>query len=89
MNLAPGNTTSTDLYLELLAGTLTRAVLEDNDEIMGLVSGAVGDRSWRQRVGELVAPFISRVGYQIVRQRPYDSPRSALRSTATGSGSQT
>lgn len=63
--------TPIDLYLDLLAKALTRALFEDNDAIAGM------DNSWdepslKRRVGHVFAPVLSRAGFELVRKRPYD-----------------
>ena len=60
-----------DLYLDLLAGALTRALYEDSDEIAGL-RNRPNHRSWKQRLGDRVAPLLDRAGYELVRKRPFD-----------------
>jgi O-methyltransferase len=60
---------ASDLYLELLARTLTRAVTEDNDRIAGQRSGMD-----KYKPGErVVARLLQRGGYQLVKRRPYDA----------------
>lgn len=62
----------TDLYLDLLARALTRALYEDSDEIVGMVN-AYGPITAKRRVGNLLAPGLERLGVEIVRKRPYDA----------------
>ena len=66
-----------DLYLDLLAKALTRDLFEDNDEIAGVPSGPF-ERTWKQRLGDRVGPALRRVGYELVRKRPYDPEARAL-----------
>src|SRR5215212_10296217 len=58
-----------DLYLELLARTLTRAVFED-DMIASVQDGWTED-STKQRVADKIGSVIGRYGYEFVRKRPY------------------
>ena len=62
-----------DLYLDLLARTLTRAVFEDSDRIVGL---AVNDRAplW-VRVLDRLAPWLGRHQVEIAIKHPYDPAR--------------
>jgi O-methyltransferase len=62
--------TGADLYLDLLAKTLTRALFEDNDEIAGLVNGWQ-ERSWKHRLFQAVAPGLGRANLELVHKRPY------------------
>jgi O-methyltransferase len=63
--------TPVDLYLELLAKTLTRALFEDNDRIFGIRS------TWKPatpagRAADAMAPVLGRFGLELVRKRPYN-----------------
>ena len=63
-----------DLYLDLLARSLTRSLFEDNDWIVGL-SSTVGPPSWRLRVAESLAPALSKAGLELVVKHPYSHER--------------
>ncbi len=60
-----------ELYLDLLMKTLTRSLFEDSDEIAGALTG-MGRSSWKQKVGQRIGPSLHRLGYELVRKRPYD-----------------
>ena len=62
--------TPTDLYLDLLAKALTRALFEDNDEIAGLYN-SWETPSLKQKLGARIGPLLGRAGYELVRKRPY------------------
>jgi O-methyltransferase len=59
------------LYLDLLKRSLTGALAEDNDSILGGVRTA-GSTSWKRRMGNLVGQTASRLNVEIVYKKPYD-----------------
>ncbi len=59
-------------YLDLLKRTLTGALAEDNDSILGGVRTA-GSTSWKRRVGNVVGGTASRLNVEIVYKKPYDA----------------
>lgn len=63
-----------DLYLDLLARTLTRALFEDNDRIIGLPAARVRPKSWMHLLDQL-APLLRRARIEISIKRPYDQYR--------------
>jgi O-methyltransferase len=66
-----------ELYLDLLKRTLTGAVAEDNDAILGGVGGTgspVRWKRWANQVGQL----ISRTGFEVVYKKPYDPEKRAV-----------
>jgi O-methyltransferase len=62
--------TAVDLYLDLLALTLTRALFEDNDLIAGVRNFSLTPL-WRQRVADRLAPALGKMGLELVYKRPY------------------
>ena len=62
---------TTGLYLDLLKRTLTGAVAEDNDSILGGVRTA-GSPLFRKNVAHAVGRFVGRFGYEIALKKPYD-----------------
>lgn len=58
-----------DLYLDLLARSLTRALQEDSDWIVGL--DHLPETTWRTRLGRAVGAGLRRAGFELVRKRPY------------------
>ena len=62
------------LYLDLLKRSLTGALAEDNDSILGGVRTA-GSSSWKRRLGNLVGQAASRFNVEIVYKKPYDPKR--------------
>jgi O-methyltransferase len=67
----PTRTSAVDLYLELLAKTLTRSLYEDNDEILGY-QNYIGEPHWKQRLGGVIASAFRPAGIELVKKRPYD-----------------
>jgi O-methyltransferase len=65
------STDTTDLYLELLKRTLTGAVYEDNDQILGGHTRGIG--RWRHRLGNVIGDFAQSRGLELVRKRPYNA----------------
>jgi O-methyltransferase len=65
------------LYLDLLKRTLTRAVFEDSDEIAGRQTSWT-KLTWKQKLGNRVAPVLDRAGYELVRKRPYSAEAREL-----------
>ncbi|MDP9117171.1 MAG: TylF/MycF family methyltransferase [Actinomycetota bacterium] len=61
---------SRQLYLELLRATLTGALSEDNDLILGLQSGGAGVKG---KVANLVGSAAQRLGFELSYKRPYDA----------------
>ncbi len=59
------------LYLDVLRRSLTGALAEDNDSILGGVRTA-GSASWKRRVGNFVGEAASRAKVEIVYKKPYD-----------------
>jgi O-methyltransferase len=59
------------LYLDLMKRSLTGALAEDNDSILGGVRTA-GSRSWKRRTANYVAKMAARVNLEIVYKKPYD-----------------
>lgn len=60
-----------DLYLELLKRTLTGAVAEDNDSILGGVRTS-GSPVLRKRVADSFGRLIGRFGFELSYKKPYD-----------------
>lgn len=65
-------TTASDLYLDLLARSLTRALQEDSDRVLGFNDWR-SPPTVRRRVGDTVARAASRYGVEIVKRRPYEA----------------
>jgi O-methyltransferase len=61
--------TPAKLYLDLLKRTVTGAIYEDNDQILGGHTRGVG--RLRHRLGNRVGDLAKAVGLEIVRTRPY------------------
>jgi O-methyltransferase len=59
-----------DLYLDLLARTLTRALFEDNDRVVGIQSSSSPSRL--ARAADRLAPHLGKARLELVRKRPYD-----------------
>lgn len=59
-----------DLYLSLLKRALTRALYEDNDDILGFSYWARAP--WKRTVSSVVGKTAGRFGIEIIRKRPYD-----------------
>lgn len=64
--------TATDLYLDLLARALTRALYEDNDQIVGLINHR-GTGSLKHRFALRVAPILAKANLELVQKRPYSA----------------
>jgi O-methyltransferase len=64
--------TATDLYLDLLARALTRALYEDNDQIVGLDNHWHAGRSWKLVAAKQLGRALDRAGLELVLRRPYD-----------------
>jgi O-methyltransferase len=77
MNDAPPSVeppqSAVDLYLDLLARTLTRALFEDNDRIVGTPT-MEGAKRWVRMLDRL-APTLGKARMEIVIKRPYDRIR--------------
>ncbi len=65
------------LYLDLLKRSLTGALSEDNDSILGGVRTA-GSTSWKRRLGNLVGQTASRLNVEIVYKKAYDSTQREM-----------
>lgn len=64
--------TTADLYLDLLARSLTRALYEDNDQIVGLDNNRGGTARWKLLTSKLVAWTLDRASLELVRRRSFD-----------------
>jgi O-methyltransferase len=64
-------TEATSLYLDLLKRSLTGALTEDNDSILGGVRTA-GSRSWKRRLANFAGQAAARANVEIVYKKPYD-----------------
>jgi O-methyltransferase len=69
--------TTRELYLDLLKRTLTGAVAEDNDSILGGVRTA-GSPSFRKRMADSVGRMIGRFGFELAYKKPYDPQLRAI-----------
>jgi O-methyltransferase len=65
------------LYLDLLKRTLTGAVAEDSDSILGGVRTA-GSPVLKKRLADGVGRFAKRFGFELSYKRPYDPQRRTL-----------
>lgn len=70
-SIDPPVRTPADLYLDLLAGTLTRSVFEDNDWVVGVSSQWNGIPPLLRAAGRL-APAMDKLGVELVVRRPFD-----------------
>lgn len=59
-------------YLDLMKRSLTGALAEDNDSILGGVRTA-GSTSWKRRLANVVGQAASRANVEIVYKKPYDA----------------
>jgi O-methyltransferase len=66
-----------DLYLDLLKRTLTGAVAEDNDSILGGVRTA-GSPVLKKRVADSVGRLARRFGLELAYKKPYDPELRAI-----------
>jgi O-methyltransferase len=66
-----------ELYLDLLKKTLTGAVAEDNDSILGGVRTA-GSPVLRKRVADGFGRLIGRFGFELAYKKPYDPELRAI-----------
>ena len=66
-----------DLYLDLLKRTLTGAVQEDNDSILGGVRTA-GSPKLRKRAADALGRVTGRFGFEIAYKKPYDPGLRAI-----------
>jgi O-methyltransferase len=64
-------TQAASLYLDLLKRSLTGALTEDNDSILGGVRTA-GSRSWKRRLANLAGQAAARINVEIVYKKAYD-----------------
>jgi O-methyltransferase len=64
--------TPIDLYLDLLAKTLTRALFEDNDRIVGIRSSWWGTSRAMRVLDDYVAPVLGKANLELVRKRAYN-----------------
>ncbi len=69
--LDPSTELARSLYLDLLKRTLTGAVAEDNDSILGGVRTA-GSPVWWKTGADTVGRLASRLGFEIAYKKPYD-----------------
>ncbi|HTU39750.1 MAG TPA: TylF/MycF/NovP-related O-methyltransferase [Acidimicrobiales bacterium] len=70
----PAGTTvsdATSLYLDLVKRSLTGALAEDNDSILGGVRTA-GSTSWKRRMANAVGRAAARAQLEIAYKKPYD-----------------
>ncbi len=65
------------LYLDLLKRTLTGAVAEDNDSILGGVRTS-GSSALRKTWADAVGKLIGRFGFELAYKKPYDPSLRAL-----------
>jgi O-methyltransferase len=63
-------TAPADLYLTLLKRSLTRALFEDNDDVLGFSPWSRAP--WKRRLGAVGGRTAARFGLEVVRKRPYD-----------------
>ena len=68
---------ATSLYLDLLKQSLTGALAEDNDSILGGVRTA-GSTSWKRRIANVAGRAASRVNVEIAYKKPYDPKLRAV-----------
>jgi O-methyltransferase len=61
-----------DLYLDLVKRSLTGALAEDNDSILGGIRTA-GSPSYKKRLAAAVGDLAQRVGFEIAFKKPYDA----------------
>jgi O-methyltransferase len=66
-----------ELYLDLLKRTLTGAVAEDNDSILGGVRTS-GSPLLRKRAADAVGRVIQRFGFELAYKKPYDPEMRAI-----------
>jgi O-methyltransferase len=66
-----------DLYLDLLKQTLTGAVTEDNDSILGGVRTS-GSPRLAKRVADSVGRLTGRFGFELAYKKPYDPELRAI-----------
>ena len=71
------NDLARDLYLDLLKRTITGAVAEDNDSILGGVRTS-GSPVLRKRVADSVGRLVSRFGVELAYKKPYDPELRAI-----------
>lgn len=69
--------TARELYLELLMRTLTGAVAEDNDSILGGVRTS-GSGALHKTVANEVGRLVGRLGFEIAYKKPYDPSLRAI-----------
>lgn len=68
------STPASDLYLDLLKRSLTRALFEDNDRVLGVANTQV---TWKRVLSEFVGKLTQRVHIEVVIKRPYDADARA------------
>jgi O-methyltransferase len=66
-----------DLYLDLLKRTLTGAVAEDNDSILGGVRTS-GSPRLTKRAADTVGRLLGRLGFELAYKKPYDPKLRAI-----------
>jgi O-methyltransferase len=60
-----------ELYLDLLKRTLTGAIAEDNDSILGGVRTSGSPQIWKT-AADYVGRTVSRFGFELAYKKPYD-----------------
>lgn len=70
-------TDAVSLYLDLMKRSLTGALAEDNDNILGGVR-TQGAATLKQRVGNLVGTTAKRFNFEIAYKKPYDPQQRAM-----------
>ncbi|HEY1237550.1 MAG TPA: TylF/MycF family methyltransferase [Solirubrobacterales bacterium] len=66
-----------ELYLDLLKRTITGAVSEDNDSILGGVRTS-GSPMLRKRLADSAGRLVSRFGFEVAFKKPYDPDLRAI-----------
>jgi O-methyltransferase len=77
VSAAETRTVGGELYLDLLKRTLTGAVAEDNDSILGGVRTS-GSPLLRKRAADAVGRVIQRFGFELAYKKPYDPETRAI-----------
>ena len=65
-------TSAVDLYLDLLMRSLTRALQEDNDVLLGF-NDWTRPPTLKRRAADVIASGAGRFGYEIVKKLPYEA----------------
>jgi O-methyltransferase len=63
--------TPDELYLDLLKRSLTRALQEDNDDVIGFNHWSRAP--WKRQVSTVLGRGLDRIGIEVARKRPYDA----------------